>query len=92
MKLFKIGVWVLCFFCIGALAQSQMTLAHEVYTPNQKDTFVEGGDAWEALNSGSVIILDDNGFIVSELEMQQGDDVEAYAKAIRADIKASERE
>ena len=87
----QLRVWILVvgFFFGGGLGLVQ---AHQVYTPSQKDTFVEYGDAWEALSKGSIIILDDNGFIVSELEMQQGDDVEAYATALRADVKEGEQE
>jgi hypothetical protein len=85
----RVWILVLCFFCIGGLGSLQ---AHEVYTPQQKDTFVVGGDAWEALSKGSVIILDDNGFIISELEMQKGDDPEEYATALRADIREGEQE
>ena len=92
MKLFKIGVWVLCFFCIGALAQSQTTLASEVYTPLQKSEFVEGGDAWEALNSGAIIILDSNGFIVNTIELENGEDAEQLAEELRADLREGEQE
>lgn len=88
MKL-RVCLMVICFFFGGGLG---LAMSHEVYTPSQKAQFVEGGDAWEALNSGSVIILDDNGFIISELEMQKGDDPEEYATALRADIAEGEQE
>lgn len=36
-----------------------------VYLPFEAEEFEAGSDAWEALNAGKVVILDETGFILN---------------------------
>ena len=50
---------------------SSLSTVHSIYTPKDRDCFVEGTDAWEALNAGESISLDRYGFIVRSSDLNE---------------------
>jgi hypothetical protein len=48
-----------------------------VYTPKDKDKFIEGSDIWEALNAGRTVVFDQKGFIKSITDAE-GNEYDIY--------------